>query len=322
VLIAVLYRPARWLSGGALLLLLCACSAPLQSTKWRTTPPAQLDHAVELVDVPFFPQERYQCGPAALATVLAWSGSAVTSESLVNEVYVPARKGSLQPELLAAARRHARAPYVLRSDVADVLREVAAGHPVLVLQNLGLSWAPRWHYAVVVGFDLARERVVLRSGTEKRHEVSLALFERTWRRAHAWAVVVPPPAELPATAEELPYLRAVTNLETRGDPRAAVEAYRAATRRWPGSSSAWFGLGNSLYAAGDDRAAADAYRRVIELVPSHAAAFNNLAYALARLGDVAEAVRMAEAAVAVADEDKAKYLETLQEMRARRVVPQ
>src|SRR3569623_834586 len=138
--------------------------------------------------------------PAALATVLAWSGSAVTSESLVNEVYVPARKGSLQPELLAAARRLARAPYVLRSDVADVLREVAAGHPVLVLQNLGLSWAPRWHYAVVVGFDLARERVVLRSGTEKRHEVSLALFERTWRRAHAWAVVVPPPAELPATA--------------------------------------------------------------------------------------------------------------------------
>ena len=26
---------------------------------------------------------------------------------------------------------------------------------LLVLQNLGLSWLPRWHYAVVVGYDLA-----------------------------------------------------------------------------------------------------------------------------------------------------------------------
>lgn len=315
MLIAFLTRPVRLLSGGALLFLLCACGAPLQSAKWRAAPPAQLERPVELVDVPFFPQERYQCGPAALATLLAWSGGAATAESLVNEVYVPARKGSLQPELLAAARRHARVPYVLRSDFDALLREVEAGHPVLVLQNLGLSWAPRWHYAVLVGFDLARDRVVLRSGTEKRHEISLALFERTWRRAGAWAIVVVPPAELPATAEELPYLRTVTNLEAR-DPRVARDAYMAATRRWPASASAWFGLGNNRYAAGEYAVAAQAYRRVIEIAPNHAAALNNLAYALAQLGDMSEAVRMAEAAVAAAGEDKAKYLDTLQEMRA------
>lgn len=320
VLTASPSRPVRYLSGGALLFLLCACGAPLQSTKWRAAPPAQLERPVELVDVPFFPQERYQCGPAALATVLASSGSAVTAESLVSEVYVPARKGSLQPELLATARRHARVPYVLRGDLDALLREVAAGHPVLVLQNLGLSWAPRWHYAVAVGFDLARDRMVLRSGTEKRHELSLALFERTWRRADAWAIVVLPPAELPATAEELPYLKAVTNLEAR-DPRAAAEAYTAAARRWPASAAAWFGLGNSRYAAGEYRMAVEAYRRVIEIVPHHAAALNNLAYALSQLGNVDEAVRMAEAAVAAAGEHKAEYLDTLKEMRVRSAAP-
>jgi hypothetical protein len=33
------------------------------------------------------------------------------------------------------------------------LREVAAGNPVLVLQNLSFAWAPVWHYAVVMGYD-------------------------------------------------------------------------------------------------------------------------------------------------------------------------
>src|SRR3569623_1363896 len=130
--------------------------------------PADLTHAVELDAVPFFPQERYQCGPAALATVLAWSGAAVTADQLVPQVYLPARQGSLQPELLAAARRYQRLPYVLEPDLAALLREVGAGHPVLVLQNLGLSWAPRWHNAVVVGYDLARDEVVLRSGAGRR----------------------------------------------------------------------------------------------------------------------------------------------------------
>src|SRR3546814_2318796 len=33
-----------------------------------------LPRQVELSEVPFFPQEDYYCGPAALATVLAWGG--------------------------------------------------------------------------------------------------------------------------------------------------------------------------------------------------------------------------------------------------------
>src|SRR5690606_4837809 len=43
---------------------------------------------VELTAVPFFPQTEYQCGPAALATVLAHEGLAVTAEQLAPAVYV------------------------------------------------------------------------------------------------------------------------------------------------------------------------------------------------------------------------------------------
>ena len=48
--------------------------------------------------------------------------------------------------------------------LADLLQEVAAGHPVIVLQNLGLEWIPVWHYSVVIGYDLSRGQLVLRSG--------------------------------------------------------------------------------------------------------------------------------------------------------------
>jgi hypothetical protein len=42
----------------------------------------------------------------------------------------------------------------------QLCEEVAAGHPVIVLQNIGLSWYLVWHYAVVVGYDLHEGTVI------------------------------------------------------------------------------------------------------------------------------------------------------------------
>ena len=65
---------------------------------------------VQLSSVPFYPQEAYQCGPAALAGVLGAAGVAATPSSLAPQVYLPGRQGSLQLELMAASRRAGRIP--------------------------------------------------------------------------------------------------------------------------------------------------------------------------------------------------------------------
>jgi predicted double-glycine peptidase len=143
--------------------------------------------AVELATVPFFAQTEYQCGPAALATVLAHAGANVDAESLVPEVYVEGLKGSLQPELLGATRRHGFIPYVLEPDASALVAELGARRPVLVLQNLGLPRVPVWHYAVVVGVD--GDNVILRSGTEQRRIERAARFLRSWQRGSGWAFV-------------------------------------------------------------------------------------------------------------------------------------
>ena len=151
--------------------------------------PENLPSSVELDTVPFYPQDAYQCGPATLAMALTWSGLAVTPDELKDQVYTPSRKGSLQLAMVGATRRHGKIAYTF-NDPAALFPEIAAGHPVIILQNLGLSWLPVWHYAVVIGYDVPEQDVILRSGTTKRKVMSYYLFEKTWARSNYWGLMV------------------------------------------------------------------------------------------------------------------------------------
>lgn len=277
----------------------------------------RLPRWIEWDGAPFFPQEQYQCAPAALATVLNWTDAGVTPEALAPSLFVPGRKGSFQAEVIAAARAHGRVAYVIDPDVEALLTEVAAGNPVIVLQNLGLSWFPVWHYAVVVGFDLADAVVVLRSGRERRHPMSLGLFQRTWKRAGSWGLIVIEPARLPRTASERRYVEAVVGLEQVQRWREAGGAYRAALSRWPRSLPAWLGLGNSLYALGDKLAAEQAFRDAVAVHADAGVAHNNLALVLADLGRMEEALASAHRAVALGGPLAATFARTLAEIEQR-----
>jgi len=273
---------------------------------------------VELTSIAFFPQDDHQCGPAALATVLNAAGAVVTPEALVAQVYLPARQGSLQLELLAATRRHARVPYVLEPQLDVVLHEVAGGHPVLVLQNLGLAWLPVWHYAVVVGFDLPQRELILRSGREPRVVVDIAEFERSWARAQHWALVITPLEQVPATADETRYLGAIAELETQQHFAAAALAYTAALARWPDSMAARFGLGNSRYGLGEFAQAEQIYRALLAQQPKLGAAWNNLAMSLLEQQRWDDAQDAAQHALSLGDTSEEAARTTLAEIRARR----
>src|SRR5207247_748866 len=127
----------------------------------------------------FGPLAAYQCGPASLSMVLAWIRHPVPPDELAEQVYSRARQGSLPTDMTGAARRHGLVAYPI-STLRAVVTEVAAGNPVIVLQNLGSPDRPRWHYAVVVGYDLVRDQFILRSGLTPRQVSSIAHLEQTW----------------------------------------------------------------------------------------------------------------------------------------------
>ncbi len=304
---------ASFLSVTILFILLAGCGG-VQLTQIQKEM-AGIPSRAELKNVPLYPQEADQCGAASLAMVLHWSGIPATPESLVPEVYSPSLKGSLQPAIIGAARRSGRVAYHIYGTEA-LLREVGGGHPVIVLLNLGLSWHPKWHYAVVTGYDLSENFVVVHSGKVKPEYFPFRVFENTWARSNRWGLLVLRPADLPVTADEKSYLAAVLGLEKARQWREAVNGYQTALRKWPGSLTALMGLGNSLYALGDLPQAEKAFRDAAHLYPTSGPAFNNLAQVLWKEGRREEALAAAEKAVALGGPLSATFQKTLEEIQS------
>jgi hypothetical protein len=312
---------ARRLATAACAVVLAGCAQMVpQTVALRTGWPQGVPQTLELAQVPFFPQDDYQCGPAALATVLAHSGVAITPEPLVSQVWLPARRGSLQLEMLAAARRYGRVSYVLAPRYPDLLRELAAGHPVLVLQDVG-AVATQWHYAVVNGFDYPSGTVYLRSGTRRRQEMPFTAFERSWMTGGYWAMVALPPDRIPATATEEGWMTAVLAMARVAEPAAAVQAYASALQRWPDNLAAAVGLANQHHTQGDLPRAAAVLRDAQRRHPRSVIVMNNLAQVLSDQGRHSEALAQINQAAADADSPFAAEVKATRQLILQRMQP-
>jgi tetratricopeptide (TPR) repeat protein len=239
---------------------------------------------VELDDTPFYPQKDHQCGPAALATALGAAGATATPDDLVPLVYLPKRRGSLQVEMLAAPRKYGRLAYPLARNLDAILAELDAGRPVLVLHNYGIPWLPRWHYAVVVGYDTAADSLVLRSGTTRRQVLSARRFMLAWDNGQRWAMVLLRPGELPALPSATAYLEAAAAFEHGASAKDARSAFDAAVQRWPDQPIAWIGRGTAEYRSGSLPDAARDYAAALRIDGTNVGARNNLAMTLLEMG--------------------------------------
>lgn len=287
----------------ACLLLLGGCASTPQSRQIQTSGPGFLPLAVELGDTPFYPQTQYQCGPAALATVLQYHGVEIIPEQLSGQVYIPERKGSLQLEMTAAARQQGMLPYILEPRLLDLFAEIDAGNPVLVLQNLGLEWLPQWHYAVVIGYDFEKQEIILRSGTSRRWITPVEVFERTWQRADFWALVIVPVGDMPVTAQPMPYLKTAYAFEDTGKKELAIKAYRSASKQWPDAAVAWMALGNMAYSMHNLSESVSAFNMAVSLEPESVTSWNNLAYALHAYGCGSQAQMAIQCGLKIAPDD-------------------
>ncbi|SER01597.1 Tetratricopeptide repeat-containing protein [Amphritea atlantica] len=293
------------------------CSSNQRLIDSLTEDPA-IQGVTEIDGLAYFPQQDDQCGPASLATMLAYNQITTTPEQLRPSLYIPKKGGTLAVEMEARARQFNLIVYPLKPDVSDILLELDAGHPVLVMQNLGFSWLPQWHFAVAIGYDLNAQQILLRSGPDKRYPTDLSLFEKTWSRADHWARVILSPDQLPATATPLRYTAAVNKLEQLGShtpalQQAAARAYQTALKQWPDNATALMGLGNIDYARKHYRSAADYFIRYINHSNTPAAGWNNLAYTLMQTGCTAAAIESISCAVAIAP-DQPAYRDSLDEL--------
>ncbi|MDP3814586.1 PA2778 family cysteine peptidase [Pseudomonas sp.] len=210
----------------ASLLLLAACArVPLAPETLR------LPERVELSDVPFFQQSDAQGGASALAALLNHHG-VISSPGLLEQRIQQAGAVTPQTGLEFAARSHDLLVYPVEANFDALLQQVAAGHPVLVLQHKTLAW-PGAQFAVLVGYDKREQTLVLRSGNTRRGYTRFASFDSAWEEAGRWAVVLAPADQLPAQPQLNTWLQAAEALRKQGRDEAAQRALRTARKQWP-----------------------------------------------------------------------------------------
>jgi hypothetical protein len=299
--------------GFVLALIHMGCASATKQTDAFLRSPTNLPSRAQVENVPFINQSAGHCGPATLAMTMAWAGRPVSVDAIAAQVYTPGMKGSLQTDLISAGRRNGLMTVPI-SGLESLLREVAAGQPVIVFENLSVSWFPQWHYAVVLGYDIPKQEVIMHSGPEALKRWDLRKFERSWMLGDYWGLVVLPPDQIAVSAGELANANAASGLEQTGKLAEAHKAYRRILQEWPDSLPALIGLANVAFTKGSFAQSAESLRRASKRHSGSAVVWHNLAIAEGKAQQKTAARRSALRAIELATGDqKSAYQENLAE---------
>ncbi|HXV21773.1 MAG TPA: C39 family peptidase [Desulfuromonadales bacterium] len=166
---------------GRLLLVLIALAAsgctPFRQEFW-TREQVGL-HVIQ--GVPYRPQEqRDDCGPSALASLLAYRGRDVPVGEISRAVYEPKLGGSLLPDMENFARQQGFATRSGRGDL-DLLRQaIDADRPVVIPIETGFWRISRPHYLVVFGYD--QRRFLTHAGVREGVFIDADELLRRWEK--------------------------------------------------------------------------------------------------------------------------------------------
>lgn len=185
-----------------------------------------LPDRVELNSVPYFRGKANHSGAMALAALLRQQGIEITPGLLDKPLHLPEQVDQLEASTQRVAREYGMVVYPLATDMRAVLAQVAAGYPVLVRYTDGSMFWSEPRYAIVVGYDRFKDRVLLRAADERRKVMSFSSFESKWRGAGGWAVLIQKPTQLPAEVDRQRWLKAADELSRAGQETEAARAVR------------------------------------------------------------------------------------------------
>ncbi|MEW6054697.1 MAG: C39 family peptidase [Nitrospirota bacterium] len=145
-------------------------------------------HIIE--NMPFHPQESYQCGPAALSMVLNYWGIAVSPEEIAKEIFSETARGTLNIDMLLFSQRKGMFAVQYRGSIDDLKKNIRSGYPVVVLVDYGFSLYKKHHYMVVYGYG--ENGLIINSGRSEKRYMKQETFLNLWEKAEYWTLLVIP----------------------------------------------------------------------------------------------------------------------------------
>jgi ABC-type bacteriocin/lantibiotic exporter with double-glycine peptidase domain len=149
-------------------------------------PPRESCHVIE--NVPFYPQEAYQCGPASLAAVLNFCGIAVTPDDIAADIFSSKAKGTLGIDMVLYARGKGLSAEQYSGGPEDLKRNIDAGNPVIILVDYGFWVYQKSHFMVLLGYN--EGGFIADSGKEHLKSIPQDELIRTWEKTKFWMLVI------------------------------------------------------------------------------------------------------------------------------------
>ena len=141
-------------------------------------------------NVPFYPQEAFQCGPASLAGVLNFWGLPVTPEEIATEIFSPSARGTLNLDMMLYPEKKRMKTIYYKGSMDDIRNKIDLGYPMIVLVDLGFLVYQQNHFMVVVGYD--ENGIIAHSGKDRLKPIPLKNFVKTWEKTNFWTLWIKP----------------------------------------------------------------------------------------------------------------------------------
>ncbi len=158
-------------------LMLCACAS---------APAKVQEKEITIGNVPFYPQEDYQCGPASLAGVLNFLGLTTTPEAIAKDIFSKSAGGTLTVDMVLYAQGKGFSALDYSGGMKDLREKLDAGSPVIVMVDYGAWVWQKNHFMVVVGYN--DDGIVANSGKEKAEFIRNDSFLKSWKRTGYWSL--------------------------------------------------------------------------------------------------------------------------------------
>jgi ABC-type bacteriocin/lantibiotic exporter with double-glycine peptidase domain len=141
-------------------------------------------------NVPFHPQEEFQCGPASLAGVLNHWNINVSPEEIASEIYSKSAKGTLNIDMVLYAEKRGLKGRQYRGSFEDIKNKIDSGYPLVVLVDEGFLIYQKNHFMVVIGYG--GEGILANSGRKQHKFIPVNEFLRSWGRTNFWTLLITP----------------------------------------------------------------------------------------------------------------------------------
>ncbi len=143
-------------------------------------------HTRKIDNLPFYPQESYQCGPASLAGVLNYWGVSVTPDEVARIIFSESARGTLTIDMVLYAQQKGLYAEQYQGSLADLKQNIDSGLPVVVLVDYGGAFYQLNHFMVIIGYN--EYGILANSGKDHEKYIPEDDFLKSWEKTNFWTL--------------------------------------------------------------------------------------------------------------------------------------